>query len=120
MDNDKMPTQESCDPNIPEEFAVWAMVGIPGMRGAPLPFPVGYLKQVSRRLWDAGFRWHPEHQTIRYKRPAADDPHWLTNPGSWVPIDEPVEQETLKDWVASLPLGQRQAIANAVLDTGKE
>ena len=116
MEDDKLPVQADCNPENPEEFAVWAMVGIPGMKGAPLPFPVKYLRQVSRRLWDAGFRHHPECQTIKYKRPSANDPHWLTNPGSWVPIDEPVEEKSLKEWVQSLPLGQRQAIANAILE----
>lgn len=110
-----MPTQETCDPEAPDEFAVWAMVGLPGMNGAPLPFPVAYLRMISQRLWDCGFRWHSELQTIKYKRPATDE-HWLTNPGSWVPIGEQVDEPSLKDWVQSLPVGYRQAIASALED----
>ena len=111
MKNEQFPTQDNCDSEAPDEFAVWAMVGIPGMKGAGLPFPVTYLRMVSQRLWDAGFRHHPELQTIKYKRPSMDDPHWLTNPGSWVPVDEPVEDVSLKDYIEGLPLGERQAIA---------
>lgn len=111
MDNDKLPVQANCDPDSPEEFALWAFTGMPGMKGAPLPFPVAYLKMVSRRLWDAGFRHDPELQTIKYKRPAMDE-HWLTNPGSWVPVDEDFDEPSLKEYIEGLPLSERQTIAN--------
>lgn len=118
-----MPSQASCDPDVPDEFAVWALVGLPGMNGAPLPFPVGYLRKVSQRLWDAGFRHHPELQTIRYKRPVMDE-HWLTSPGTWIhssvdhclaagcdPLCGQEDAPSLKDYIEGLPLSEKKAIA---------
>ncbi|MCF8610070.1 DUF2744 domain-containing protein [Gordonia sp. HY285] len=83
------PTVDNCDPNDPTMYAVWALVGLPGQNGAPLPLPVKILRLVSRRLWDAGFRYHPELRTIKYRKPRVGDPHFLSNPGTWVPIDDP-------------------------------
>lgn len=83
------PTVDNCDPNNPYEFAIWALVGLPNQNGAPLPLPVKILRFISRRLWDAGFRYHPELRTIKYRKPRVGEPNWLTNPGTWVPIDDP-------------------------------
>ncbi|QOC56034.1 hypothetical protein SEA_CLOWN_36 [Gordonia phage Clown] len=83
----EFPTVDNCDPNDPEQFAVWALVGLPGQNGAPLPLPVTILRLVSRRLWDLGFRYHPELRTLKYRKPTTDNPNWLTSPGEWVPID---------------------------------
>lgn len=87
----QFPTVENSDPNNPDEFAVWALVGLPGQNGAPLPLPVKILRMISRRLWDLGFRYHPELRTLKYRKPRGTDPNWLTAPGRWVPIDEPDE-----------------------------
>ncbi|AXH44899.1 minor tail protein [Gordonia phage Gaea] len=89
----EFPTFDNCDPDDPDNFAVPALVGLPGMTGAPLPMMVKMLRKVSRRLWDCGFRYHPELRTIRYKKPLVGDPNWLQNPGTWVPIDEPDDVE---------------------------
>lgn len=105
------PTVENCDPNVPEEFAVWALVGLPGQTGAPLPLPVKILRLVSKRLWDAGFRFHPELRTIKYRKPRGSDPNFLTSPGSWVPIDEPDEGEvTPEQAVKKLSPEQKAAL----------
>lgn len=93
IDVPDFPTFDNCDPDNPDEFAVPALVGLPGMTGAPLPMMVKMLRKISRRLWDCGFRYHPELRTIKYRKPKVGDPHWLQNPGSWVPIDEPDEAE---------------------------
>ena len=82
------PTRETCDPADPEEAFLWMLVAWPGMRGGQLAMPVEYPRMVSKRLWDCGARPVGE-PVIKYRRPAATDPHWLTSPGSWVAIDEP-------------------------------
>ncbi|AYR02504.1 minor tail protein [Gordonia phage Ailee] len=89
IDVPEFPTFDNCDPDDPDNFAVPALVGLPGMTGAPLPMMVKMLRKVSRRLWDCGFRYHPELRTIRYKKPLVGEPNWLQNPGTWVPIDAP-------------------------------
>lgn len=49
--------QDQCDPNDPDTHALWALRALP----APIR------PKVSRDLWDAGFRWHEELQTVRYE-----------------------------------------------------
>ncbi|QDH92818.1 minor tail protein [Gordonia phage Bakery] len=83
------PTVDNCDPDDPDQFAVWALVGLPGQNGAPLPLPVTILRLVSRRLWNLGFRYHPELRTLKYRKPQTDNPNWLISPGEWVSMDAP-------------------------------
>lgn len=101
----KFPLRENCDPTNPEEAFLWMLVGLPGMQGAPLPFPVEYLRQVSKRLWDCGARPSTE-PAIKYRRPSSSEPNWLTSPGSWVAVDEP---DDVRD-----PLGEALAAMTAV------
>lgn len=82
------PLRENCDPDNPYQHALWALVALPGQNGAPLVMPVEYLQLVSKRLWDLGFR-RVEEPTLKYYKPSATEPHWLTSPGSWVDIDAP-------------------------------
>lgn len=82
------PLRENCDPAKPDEAFVWMLVGLPGQNGAPLIMPVGYLRKISQRLWECGAR-PVEEPTIKYRKPTATDPHWMTSPGSWVPVDTP-------------------------------
>jgi len=82
------PTRENCDRNNPYQAFLWMLVAMPYMKGAQLVLPVDYLQFVSKRLWDCGVR-PTEEPTIKYQKPAATDPNWLTSPGSWVDIDAP-------------------------------
>ena len=49
--------QDQCDPNDPQQFAIWAL--------RRLPAPIRPM--TSQDLFDAGFRHHPELQTVRYE-----------------------------------------------------
>ncbi|QFG13144.1 minor tail protein [Gordonia phage SteamedHams] len=89
MKRGDFPVQSECDPKNPKEFAAWALVALPHMNGAALPMSSEYIQLVSEHLWNAGFRWHRKHQKIKWRPPAAGDKHWLTNPGRWVPMNEP-------------------------------
>lgn len=89
MDRGDFPTQDVCDPKEAAEFAAWALVALPRINGAALPMSSEYMQLVSEHLWRAGFRWHRKYQLIKWRPPSASDPHWLTNPGRWVPINEP-------------------------------
>lgn len=82
--------------NNPEEHFLWALVGLPGPDNvAPLLLPVPATRAWSKRLWDCGFRHHPELQTAKYSPPPGDH-NWLLGPaGSWIGSDEePVEPVT--------------------------
>ncbi|MFD3594263.1 DUF2744 domain-containing protein [Nocardia sp. NPDC058640] len=105
--------------DCPEEAFLWMFSGLPGMKGAPLPFPVEYLREVSRRLWDCGARpmgsTVPAERKIKYQKPRQTDPHWLVSPGVWEPIDAPDRSQfDLKEFVASLPQDAKRQLAEAM------
>ncbi|WP_157110613.1 phage gene 29 protein family protein [Nocardia anaemiae] len=115
----QFPTRDNCDPTDPEEAFLWMLVGLPGLKGAPLLLPIQHLRQVSRRLWDCGAR-PVEDPVIKYRPPRAGDPHWLASPGTWADIDDPDPEDVfdIRQFVAELPLRQRQQLAAALGLTG--
>lgn len=80
----EFPTRVNCDPNDPEEAFLWMFAALPHVKGAPLIMPTEYYRHVSKRLWDLGCR-PAEEPTIEWVAPTANEPHWLTSPGRWVP-----------------------------------
>lgn len=115
----QFPIRDNCDPTDPEEAFLWMLVGLPGLKGAPLLLPVQHLRAVSRRLWDCGAR-PVEEPVIKYRPPRAGDPHWLLSPGTWADINDPDPEEVfdVRKFVAELPLRQRQQLAAALGLTG--
>ena len=114
---DEFPLKENCDPNDPEEAFLYQLVGPPGMKGAPLPFPVKYLRMVSRRLWDTGARPGIGPELIEYHRPRLGDSNVLFAAGEWKPAGqpkEPVVELEMKD----LPLEIRRRAAQQLLENG--
>lgn len=89
MKRGDFPLQANCDPKKPSEFMAWAMVAPPRIKGAALVLSSEYCQEYSQHLWDLGFRHHKRLQKKKYRPPSLGDPHWLTNPGRWVPINEP-------------------------------
>lgn len=79
-----IPLQEHQDPDNPEEHFLWALVGLPGPRGAAMLMSPKILRKWSEHLWNAGFRHMPEHQTHEYHPPARGEQHWLNGSGRWV------------------------------------
>lgn len=77
------PTKDNCNPDDPEEFALWAFAAMPGVSGGQFILPIEYFRQVSQRLWDLGFR-HVEEPTLEYVGPSANEPNWATSAGRWV------------------------------------
>lgn len=94
---EQIPTRENCNPNCPEEAFLWMLVGLPNQNGAPLSWPVGYLRLVSRRMWDCGSRPADCDRSlkvdaapvVKYRMPSNGSAHWLTSPGSWHSVDDP-------------------------------
>lgn len=89
-----IPTVDSCDVEKPEEFALWALVCLPGTEtsGAPLLVAPQVLSMWSKHLWDCGFRYHPDLQTVEYQLPevsadAPDASFWAQSAGKWVSCD---------------------------------
>lgn len=86
----ELPTRDNCDLNDPEEAFLWMLVAMPGMKGAPIPFPMEYLRLVSKRIWNCGGRVVAE-QSEWYHAPRAGDISPMFAAGEWKP--EPPEQE---------------------------
>lgn len=89
-----IPLQVECDPEDPEEMALWALICLPGLESqAAMLMPPQTLRGWSRRLHELGFRHHPEHQELKYVPPQGGE-HWLDSAsGRWVPIDQPLPPE---------------------------
>jgi len=104
------PTRENCDPSNPEEAFLWMLVALPYQNGAQLVMPVGYLRQVSKRLWDLGARPVAEPR-YDYVPPAPSSPHWLTDPGRFVPAGQGKKASLDNEIDASLAqMGHRQQV----------
>ena len=115
----EFPTVDNCNPNCREEAFLPTYAGLPGMNGAPLAFPVEYLKLVSGRQWDTGARPYgsviPPEVKIKYQKPQQTDPHWLTSPGIWVDINEPDRNQfNIREFVQSLPQDAKRQLAEAL------
>lgn len=82
------PLRENCNPDDPYQAFLWMLVALPGQNGAPLVMPISYLQLMSKRLWDLGAR-PVEKPVLKYRKPLAMDPHWMTSPGSWVDVNAP-------------------------------
>lgn len=116
----EFPRRETCDPNDPYEFALWAFVAMPGVRGAPLVMPADYWREMSKRLWDLGFR-HVEEPTLEWVPPSASEPNWITSPGRWVPAgsgDQRSDEEKARDAVEKMTAQQRDELFG-VLSAGE-
>lgn len=109
------PVRENCDPANPSQAFLWMLVALPGQNGAQLIMPVDYLQLVSKRLWDLGAR-PVEEPTLKYQRPAATDPHWMTAPGRWVdPGEEPPAQRPARRALDALTSPQRAELLAELL-----
>ncbi|WP_327139339.1 phage gene 29 protein family protein [Nocardia sp. NBC_01327] len=79
-----IPLQEGCDPTNPEEAFLWALVGLPGPRGAPMLLSPKILRKWSQHLWELGIRHEPSEQKREYHPPARGAHHWVNGAGRWV------------------------------------
>lgn len=107
-----IPLQQDCDPNDPEEAFLWMFSGLPGMEAqAPMLVPPQWARQWSKRMWDAGARWHPEFQTIKYVPPSSQQ-HWLAGAGGkWVPIDQVLPPVVTAPATDHLSMEEKQVLA---------
>lgn len=89
-----IPIQSGCNPNDPEEHALWAFTGLAGPNShAPLILPVPVKRKWSKHFYDCGFRHHPELQKVKYIPPSRAT-NWVEGgAGEWVDINQPLTPE---------------------------
>ncbi|GAB4588744.1 phage gene 29 protein family protein [Nocardia sp. IFM 10818] len=83
-----IPTQETCDPDNPEEHALWALVHLPQV-GVPLLMHPSVLRDWSKHLYELGFRHDPELQAKKLQRPFAGRQSPYNGATAWVDKDAP-------------------------------
>lgn len=106
-----IPLQSDCDPTNPEEHFLWALVGLPGPgKHAPLMIPSVGLRPMSQRLWDLGYRHHPELQTLKFVPPASET-SWIAGAaGRWAPIDEVLPAEVTAPDTSGLTMEEKRVV----------
>lgn len=112
----KLPTRENCDLTDPSEMFLWMLVALPGMNGGQQAMPSSYNMIVSQHLYDCGAMLqcpecgHTNDPAKVYVPTAADDPHWMTSPGSWMTPDKaPQREDDPLDTVLDKLTSQQQA-----------
>lgn len=113
-----VPTRETCDLDSPLEKFLWMLVGLPGMNGGQQAMPSSYNMLVSQALDKRGAMLkceacgHMKDPEEVYVPPSAQDPHWMTSPGRWLPKDK-VPQPTgdqLDEVLDAMPAMQQAAL----------
>lgn len=114
-----IPLQVDCDPDDPEEMALWALICLPGLESqAAMLMPPQTLQGWSRRLHELGFRHHPELQTLKYVPPQGGE-HWLDSAsGRWVPIDQALPPEVTAPDTSHLSDAELRVLGARLKDQG--
>jgi len=86
------PLRENCHPTNPWQAFMWMFVALPGVEGAQLLMNMAHLTHWSKRVWDCGGR-PVEPPIIKWRKPRSAQAFLLGNPGDWVPIDAPDDED---------------------------
>lgn len=106
-----IPLQQEAIPEDPERAFAWVFVGLPtANKTAPLMVGPDVMRQWSKRLWDAGFRHHPEHQTVKYFPPPASHNWIMGSAGHWDDISVPMPPEVTAPDLSHLSAQEKQII----------
>lgn len=110
------PTRENCDLDNPKEMFLWMLVALPGVRGAQLVMPISYNMAVSEHLHECGARIAAD-PIKKYQAPSANEPHWMTSPGKWVPLDTPeTKPHPAREVLGKLTSLQKAELLKALLE----
>ncbi|PKQ59718.1 hypothetical protein B5566_02420 [Mycobacterium sp. MHSD3] len=121
------PTRENCDLADPREMFLWMMVALPGVRGAQLVMPISYNMAISEHMHECGAQLacracgHTPDPVKKYQAPEASEPHWMTSPGRWVPLDTPeVKPHPARQVLGKLTATQKAELLEALLEEQAE
>src|SRR5699024_1509346 len=97
--------------NDPEEMFLWMFSALPGMEEqAPMLVPPQIARKWSQRLYDAGDRFHPEEQGIKYV-PLAGQAHWFSDTGSsMVPFDEVLGSDDTAPYISHMSSAEKREL----------
>lgn len=106
VEDERIPTRDTCDLTNPEETFLWCFVGMAHVVGAMLAFPLKWWRKVSAHLVrcgamltcpQCGYSKQPE---VRFQLPVGDA--MLGAAGRWVPADSPEADDPLGEQLAKV------------------
>lgn len=114
-----IPLQHECDLEDPEEMFLWMFTALPGMEEqAPMLVPPAWARKWSKRLYDAGARFHPNEQTIKYIPPAQSGSFLNAGSGRWVKMgEEPTAEETAPS-ISGLSIAEKREVVKQLQEEG--
>lgn len=111
-------TQDRCDPNNPEEFALWAILNFE-WNDQPFNMAVAIAKALSTHLKKCGFEHNPDLQEIKYQRPYRGQQTTFNGAGQWVPMETPDPLPVTLPDVSALTLEEQQVLLDQFKALGK-
>ena len=106
-----IPIQSECNPNLPDEHVLWALVGLAGpSANAPLVVPVSILRKWSQHLYRCGLRHDPELQEIKYVPPQGPQDWIMSAGGSWVDVSEELPAEVTAPDTSHLSAAEKRIL----------
>ena len=114
-----IPLQHECDLDDPEEMFLWMFTALPGIEEqAPMLVPPVWARKWSKRLYDAGARFHPNEQKIKYIPPAQSGSFLNAGSGRWVSMNEvPTTEETTPS-IAGLSIAEKREVVKQLQEEG--
>lgn len=116
-----IPLQHECNLDDPEEMFLWIFTALPGMESqAPMLVPPVWARKWSKRMYDAGARFHPEEQTIKYIPPStgAGTSFLHAGGGRWAPIDEALTPQETAPSLDHLSIAEKREVAKQLQAEG--
>ncbi len=116
-----IPMQHTCDLENPEEMFLWMLTALPGIEEqSPMLVPPVWARKWSKRLYDAGARFHPELQTVKYVPPysGAGTSFLHAGSGRWASIDEPLTPQETTPSIEHLSIAEKRELVKKLQAEG--
>lgn len=114
-----LPQQENSDLESPEGMFAWMMLGLPGIKGAPMPFHPIILAMWSAHFYKCGARFHPELQEVEFHPPTRGDHHWLNVSGTWKEVGQVKEAHAESVNMADRTTTEKADMVRQLLESGE-
>ena len=114
----RIPTREMCNQDDPRTAFKWAFVAWPLTETQPFTPPPDIAEEWSQRLWELGFRHHPDLQSKRIAAPHRGQQHPLNNSSVVVDVDAPDPEPVIIPDMTDLTAHEQAVVAEQLYQTG--
>ncbi|MFG1790359.1 DUF2744 domain-containing protein [Nocardia sp. NPDC049149] len=115
----RLPTQQLCDMEKPDEHLLWALAQIAMSPTQPMLLQESIARVISKHLYECGFRHHPEFQEKKLQVPHRGQQHMLNGSAVWVPIDDDEPEPVVLPDVAAMTAHEQEHIINQLKELGR-